>query len=309
MFVKFLYLVVIMCISTSALLAAPAEETHTNKKKEAKSKPTADKTEGISPFRYVAGGILSILPGFGLGHAIQGRWFNDYGWVFTVGQTIALVGADMNNPDMNNPTSCTVSTTHSVESCETEESKRKRKIQPYWITAFALLKLGEVIHAWWPSKLTSLQRGQTINDATVIPRHHYLWGGALGTTVGFGLGHAVQGRWWQQGRGWIYTLTQLPIFSAIYSQIVVTNCEERAREKERERKHEGESWGCPLPISEDIEVLLVATFIISKIFEVFSVWDIDYNMHRVADNHKRRSLLVLPYVDMSGLGLQLAFSH
>ena len=179
----------------------------------------------------------------------------------------------------------------------------------YWMAAFALFKLGEIVHAWWPSKLAPLQRGQTINDATVIPRHRYLWGGALGTTVGFGLGHAVQGRWWSQGRGWVYTLTQLPIIPAIYSIAAQNSCEKRADKKEREHRHKGESWGCPNPIGEETAAFLMVTFVISRIIEVFNVWDINYNQHRVADTGKRNSLLLLPYADNHGLGLQLAFSH
>lgn len=39
--------------------------------------------------RYITGGILGTLPGFGLGHTIQGRW-KDRGWIFTVGELASL---------------------------------------------------------------------------------------------------------------------------------------------------------------------------------------------------------------------------
>ena len=49
----------------------------------------------ISTTRYVTGGILSIYPGFGIGHAVQGR-YTDKGWIFTTGEaisaTVAIVG-------------------------------------------------------------------------------------------------------------------------------------------------------------------------------------------------------------------------
>ena len=32
--------------------------------------------------QYIAGGILGALPGLGIGHVIQGRWF-EKGWIFT----------------------------------------------------------------------------------------------------------------------------------------------------------------------------------------------------------------------------------
>ena len=36
----------------------------------------------ITQNQYIAGGVLGALPGFGIGHAIQGRWF-EKGWIFT----------------------------------------------------------------------------------------------------------------------------------------------------------------------------------------------------------------------------------
>lgn len=38
---------------------------------------------------YVAGGITGSLLGFGIGHAIQGR-YKEKGWIFTVADTLAL---------------------------------------------------------------------------------------------------------------------------------------------------------------------------------------------------------------------------
>lgn len=49
----------------------------------------------ISTARYITGGILGTYPiGFGLGHAIQGRWSED-GWFFTAGElgSVSLVVA------------------------------------------------------------------------------------------------------------------------------------------------------------------------------------------------------------------------
>ena len=36
----------------------------------------------ITQGQYIAGGLLGILPGFGIGHAVQGRWL-EKGWIFT----------------------------------------------------------------------------------------------------------------------------------------------------------------------------------------------------------------------------------
>jgi len=45
----------------------------------------------ISIGRYVTGGILSYVAGFGIGHAVQGRW-SERGWIFTFGE-VASFGA------------------------------------------------------------------------------------------------------------------------------------------------------------------------------------------------------------------------
>jgi hypothetical protein len=39
--------------------------------------------------RYVTGGVIGSYYGFGVGHAIQGRW-SDKGWIFTVGDAGSL---------------------------------------------------------------------------------------------------------------------------------------------------------------------------------------------------------------------------
>lgn len=44
----------------------------------------------ISQSRYIIGGVLGTYPiGFGLGHAVQGRWTQG-GWIFTAGEVASL---------------------------------------------------------------------------------------------------------------------------------------------------------------------------------------------------------------------------
>ncbi len=45
----------------------------------------------ISDGAHLGGSLASVVVGFGLGQAIQGRWGDD-GWRFTVGEGVALVG-------------------------------------------------------------------------------------------------------------------------------------------------------------------------------------------------------------------------
>ena len=43
----------------------------------------------ISGGQHVAGGVAALFVGFGVGHAIQGRWTN-VGWIMTVGEAASL---------------------------------------------------------------------------------------------------------------------------------------------------------------------------------------------------------------------------
>lgn len=44
----------------------------------------------ISQGRYITGGVVSAVMGFGLGHTVQGRW-RERGWVFTAGGSASLL--------------------------------------------------------------------------------------------------------------------------------------------------------------------------------------------------------------------------
>jgi hypothetical protein len=48
--------------------------------------------------QYIIGGILGMYPGFGIGHAVQGRYM-DKGWIFTVGElgSVAGLGVGLGN--------------------------------------------------------------------------------------------------------------------------------------------------------------------------------------------------------------------
>lgn len=52
----------------------------------------------MSTPRYVTGGIVGTIPGFGLGHVVQERWL-ERGWIFTVGEvgSLALIGVGLNS--------------------------------------------------------------------------------------------------------------------------------------------------------------------------------------------------------------------
>ena len=45
----------------------------------------------VSQSKYIGGGIASIFLGWGIGHAIQGR-YKDRGWIFTAGGALITIG-------------------------------------------------------------------------------------------------------------------------------------------------------------------------------------------------------------------------
>ena len=75
-------------------MATATGHTKTNEAEalDAQSMATATgHTKTISNGRYIGGGVASIFLGFGIGHAIQGRW-GERGWVFTLLDSIAIGG-------------------------------------------------------------------------------------------------------------------------------------------------------------------------------------------------------------------------
>jgi hypothetical protein len=72
----------------------------------------------ITPNQQIAGGILSIVPGFGLGQAVENR-YEEKGWIFTVGEAtsvgIALAAGPHCIFDTNTPHgSCGVTTAFGI---------------------------------------------------------------------------------------------------------------------------------------------------------------------------------------------------
>lgn len=47
--------------------------------------------KSISKGQYTWGGVTSIIPGFGLGHALQGRYM-ERGWIFTASELVTFGG-------------------------------------------------------------------------------------------------------------------------------------------------------------------------------------------------------------------------
>lgn len=59
----------------------------------------------VSTGKYITGGVLGSTVGFGIGHAVQGR-YSDKGWIFTAGEAVGLTllvaGANQCQKDKDN---------------------------------------------------------------------------------------------------------------------------------------------------------------------------------------------------------------
>ena len=153
---------------------------------EARDRPRSKKSQNrqqwsIGVPRYIAGGIIGSTLGFGLGHSIQGRWWDGHGWSFTMGGLFAFflwVNTERQNVSLAFPLTLVIAT-----------------------------KLGETISVWLPPNRPSLAPKK-------ITTSRYIYGGMLGTIFGFGSGHLIQGRGIASALP--YTLTQVAALSTAF---------------------------------------------------------------------------------------------
>lgn len=94
-FVSLLLLVSHAEAASSQPAAKPVTSTksvtkrHAPKKSVAKSSKKKAVVPPITRKRYLLGGIVGSLAGFGIGHAITGH-YHEFGWVFTLSQVLSL---------------------------------------------------------------------------------------------------------------------------------------------------------------------------------------------------------------------------
>lgn len=172
----------IICGIAMVLLAHPLEARD---RAHLKTKQHDESEWSIGIPRYVIGGIVgstlgvalplitvTVLPkwrygglavlGSGFGHAIQGRWWDGPGWGFTMGNMFTLAALSA--------------------AIEQEDNRA------FAWTLFIGTKLGELITVWLPPRQSA--RAVAHQEMTTAK---YVQGGLLGTVVGFGSGHLVQG--------------------------------------------------------------------------------------------------------------------
>lgn len=95
-----------------------------------------------------------------------------------------------------------------------------------------------------------------VSDRVPVPTGKYITGGILGSALGLGIGHAVQGRY--QERGWIFTATQ-----AAGAAMLIAGCnnpKDRDGDGDKECKNGG------------LSVVGLGVLIGFRVWEVVDVW-------------------------------------
>ena len=289
-----------LCIYSSVLLTNTAR---------ARAENSAGK---ISVPRYIAGGMLGTTIGLGFGHSIQGRWYRDYGWVFTAGGIITGLpmiwpsGCGADGSGLNDYDNLNVWLNPNYDSCIAKDKRKRLK----WIISFLAIKAIETIAVWWPRNVsfapTSDDTAAKSADMHLIPitQQKYLSGGILGTIIGFGAGHALQGRW--RHDGWPHTLTQAGGAGlAIYSFLCMLYSSAGPDILDAEPKRDYPL--CALA-GMGTTLLGIATLIVARIVEIASVWGPNSDHYRIVTSNQSSPLSIMPLLDTKQAGMQVVWA-
>ena len=238
------------------------------------TKTTHVKSKTITKFHYVVGGLAAVWPGFGVGHAIQERW-NERGWIHPAIQLGGLLAglsvlAFRHSPD---------------EWSDKNKFKSFQRETGFLFGAFGLLRVWEAVDVWFlPShyKIAKEYTGEPIS----ITKKRYITGGIMSIVPGFGIGHAIQGRWWD--RGWVFSLWQPFLLFATGSIAGVL--------------HFGSKDAFKSPT-------FWAIFLAPKIWEVVDAWTLSshYKYKIVKDSFQIRPFFTYHNQDNYGLGLSFSY--
>lgn len=158
---------------------------------------------------------------------------------------------------------------------------------------------------------------------TAVNTSRYLAGGLLGTFVGFGIGHAIQGRW-DDDYGWVFTATQIGGYATgiVFGIVAVVACATSNSDPPFKLTNTADSVPDESPGSETackvtgtLAIAALLTGVVSRLFEMVHVW-LPYTpsarsagkrktAHHLAD-HAEPTLSVAPLLTGKQFGLQLA---
>ena len=143
-----------------------------------------------------------------------------------------------------------------------------------------------------------------------ISKSNYLQGGVLGTVVGFGTGHAVQGRW--QREGWKHTAWQAGVAAFIAYSFLCADKPSKVTihdGKERVETHTPP----PVCVVPPPDLLLgglvgIPLLVALRLVEIASVWEPSPDLYRiVSDRHQLPSLAISPLLGTDQAGVQIAW--
>lgn len=247
--------------------------------------------------RYVTGGVIGTTLGFGIGHSIQDRYWRDYGWVFTVGGILTWFHAMLPSGITSNECD--------DEACQAERDRDADRAL-MWLLGFKAI---ETVAVWWPRNVNfeGIYAKQHEVDSSLIPinKSKYLQGGLLGTLVGFGTGHAVQGRWRRDG--WQHTAWQAGAvalasygwFCKNYSSAGPDDLNSNIEPKPKPSYPACDGYGLMMLVG-------IPLFAALKIIEIASVWEPSPDLYRiVSGNNQLPTFTVAPLLNTNQAGVQL----
>ena len=279
----------------------------------------SEDTGRIGVGRYVTGGVVGTTLGFGIGHGIQERYWSDYGWAFTVGGVLTSLNVLFSVSLFPKHTASCVPVegeTESLAKCEAdrekameeqsaEDSHEMNRALMWWLG----FKVAEVVAVWWPRNVDfdGIYAKRHEMDSRFIPisKTKYLQGGLLGTLVGFGTGHAVQGRWRRDG--WQHTAWQAGAAALASYGWFCKNYTAAGPDDVPERGSNTDPKPSYPACDEYFSMMLVGIplFVALKIVEIASVWDPSPDLYRVvSDNTQPPMFTVAPLISINQAGVQ-----
>ena len=128
------------------------------------------------------------------------------------------------------------------------------------------------------------------NSLVEMERSYYVTGGVLGTILGLGIGHGVQGRW--ESDGWFFTVGQF--LSASLYVSAVNDYDSCVADGDSSCNDSSGFWAL---------ILLV-----SRVGEIVSVWNPSSKEYRIVKEKKRSRFFAIPFLKKGHMGLSFGMS-
>jgi hypothetical protein len=125
-----------------------------------------------------------------------------------------------------------------------------------------------------------------------VPTGKYITGGVLASTVGFGIGHGIQGRY--QDKGWIFTATEAASLTVLIAG--ASSCASTT--------YTNSSGNSTCSSGGGVALVGLAAYIGFHVWEIVDAWT---GARPVDDNERKASAFVNPDPKSPGLGVAFSF--